>query len=132
MGQFGSQLHGKSGRKSSGSGKLKHKFRDKRRSEMGGYFAATKTGEANAVKKIRGRGGNIKGIMKYAAFANVLTKQGYKKAKITGVVESKDNRNFARLGIITKGAVINTELGKARVLNSPGQDGSINAALIEG
>ncbi len=132
MSQFGSQFHGRSDRKGSGSGKVRSKNRDKRRSEIGGYFTETKIGEENKIKKARGRGSNVKNKLKYVAFANVLTKGGYKKAKITGVVESKDNRNFARLVIITKGTVINTELGKARVLNRPGQEGAINAILVEG
>lgn len=132
MSQFGAQLHGKSDRASSGSGKPKNKLRDKRRSESGGYFAATKIGAESAIKKVRSRGGNLKDSLKHAAFANVLTKQGYRKAKINGVMESRDNRNFARLGIVTRGAVINTEFGKARVTNRPGQEGSINAVLVEG
>lgn len=132
MSQFGAQFHGKSDRASSGSGKPKNVLRDKRRSESGGYFTATKLGTEVFVKKVRGRGGVLKDTLKHALFANVLTKQGYRKAKITGVTDSKDNRNFARLGIITKGAVINTELGKARVTNRPGQEGSINATLVEG
>jgi small subunit ribosomal protein S8e len=133
MSQFGSQFHGRSDRKVSGSGKRVSKNRDKRRSEMGGYFTETKIGAETKIKKARGRGSNVKDKLKYVAFANVLIKGGkYKKAKITGVVESRDNRNFARLVIITKGTVINTELGKARVLNRPGQEGSINAVLVEG
>ncbi|VVB77323.1 30S ribosomal protein S8e [uncultured archaeon] len=135
MSQFGSQFHGRSDRKVSGSGKIRSKIRDKRRSEIGGYFTETKVAEDGKaiVKKSRIRGGSVKNKLRYAAFANILVKGGkYKKAKITGVVESRDNRNFARLGIITKGSVINTELGKARVLNSPGQDGVINATLVEG
>jgi small subunit ribosomal protein S8e len=132
MSQFGAQMHGKSDRASSGSGKLKSKIRDRRRSESGGYFAASKASDKTELYNVRTRGGKTKHAIKYAAFANVLTKQGYKKAKITGVVESRDNRNFARLGIITKGAIINTELGSARVTNRPGQEGSINAMLVEG
>lgn len=125
-------MHGKSDRASSGSGKPKNKLRDRRRSESGGYFAAAKLGSEAGIKKVRGRGGNIKDALKHALFANVLTKQGYKKSKITGVMESRDNRNFARLGIITKGSLINTELGKARVTSRPGQEGGINAMLVEG
>jgi small subunit ribosomal protein S8e len=131
MSQFGAQLHGKPDRAASGSGKLKNKFRDKRRSEMGGYFAEAKAGPEQQVNATRARGGNVKNVLKHAAFANVLTKQGYRKAKITRVEESRDNRNFARLGIMTKGTVISTELGKARVVNRPGQEGCINAVLIE-
>ena len=131
MSQFGAQLHGKSDRASSGSGKPKNKLRDRRRSESGGYFAAAKLGTEVNLKKVRGRGGNVKNTLRHVLFANILTKQGYKKAKITGVMESRDNRNFARLGIMTKGAVINTELGKARVTNRPGQEGTINAVLVK-
>lgn len=132
MSQFGVQFHVKSDRASSGSGKPKSKLRDRRRSESGGYFAAAKLGSEAELKKVRTRGGRLKDALKHVVFANVLTKQGYKKSKITGVMESGDNRNFARLGIITKGAILNTELGKARVTNRPGQEGSINATLIEG
>jgi small subunit ribosomal protein S8e len=132
MSQFGSQFHGRSSRKGVGNGKVLSKIRDKRRSESGGYFTETKVGEKAEIRRARGRGGTFKNKLKHTGFANVLTKSGYKKAKITGVIDSPDNRNFARLGIITKGTLINTDLGKARVLNRPGQDGSINAALVEG
>jgi small subunit ribosomal protein S8e len=33
---------------------------------------------------------------------------------------------------MTKGAIIETEIGKAVVLNRPGREGTINAKLIEG
>lgn len=131
MAQFGSQFHGKSGRKLYGNGKLKKKSRDKKRYEMGGYFANTRIGEENSISRRRGRGKNIKDKLKYAAYANLLTKNGYKKAKIKAILESKDNRNFARLKIMTKGSVIDTELGKAVITNRPGRDGSVNARLME-
>jgi small subunit ribosomal protein S8e len=132
MSQFGVQIHEKSHRKSSGNGKLKLKNRDKRRHEVGSYFTATKLGAENTVNSIRARGGNTISKLKNAAFANVLTGSGYKKAKITSVVESKDNRNFARLNIITKGTIIETELGKAQVINRPGREGTVTARLVEG
>jgi small subunit ribosomal protein S8e len=59
-----------------------------------------------------------------------LTSSGYKKAKIKSVLESPDNRNFARQAMITKGTIIETELGRAVVLNRPGRDGTINARLL--
>ncbi len=135
MSQFGSQIHKKPGRKTSGNGKLKIKSRDKRRHEMGGYFVTTRLSAGadakNITKSMRGRGGTRKNKLKNAAFANILTKSGYKKAKITSVSESKDNRNFARLNIITKGSVIETEIGRAVVINRPARDGCVNARLAE-
>ncbi|MGC8572144.1 MAG: 30S ribosomal protein S8e [Candidatus Micrarchaeia archaeon] len=134
MSQFGVQIHGKSHTKKSGNGKRKIKFRDKKRSEIGNYFTATKLADAkaekNTVKTIRRRGGSRSVVLKHAAFANVLTKEGYKKVRIKGVLESPDNKNFARQNIITKGTIINTEIGKVVVLNRPGKDGMINAKLI--
>jgi small subunit ribosomal protein S8e len=131
MSQFGVQVHAKSDRKATGNGKPLRKSQDKRRHEIGGYFVATKLGEANVVRASRGRGANFINKLHYAAFANVLTKNGYKKSKITAVLTSPDNRNFARLAIITKGTIIDTELGQARVNNRPGREGSINAVLTE-
>ncbi len=130
MSQFGSQLHGKSKRKLYGNGKLKKKNRDKKRFEMGGYFANTRLGETGKINKVRGRGASVKNKLKYAAFANLLTGSGYKKVKIKAILESKDNRNFARLKIMTKGTVIDTEAGKAVIINRPGREGSINARLV--
>lgn len=127
---MGIQIHTKSNTKMSGNGRKNIKFRDKRRSEVGNYFSATKLAESSVNLPVRRRGGNSGVRLKKAAVANLLTKNGYKKAKITGVLESKDNRNFARQNIITKGSVIITELGNAVVLNRPGREGSINARLV--
>ncbi len=130
MSQFGSQFHGKSGRRLKGNGKIRLKNRDKKRHEMGGYFTSTKLAEKNVVKRVRSRGGNNKDKLQYAAFANLLSGKSYKKVKIRTIMESKDNRNFARLNIITKGTIIDTEDGKAMVTNRPGKEGFINAVKI--
>ena len=130
MSQFGSQLHSKSGRKLYGNGKLKKKNRDKKRYEMGGYFASTKLGEENTINKVRGRGGIVKNKLKYVAYANLLIGKNYKKVKINSIIESKDNRNFARLKIMTKGTVIDTEAGKAVIVNRPGREGMVTAKLL--
>lgn len=125
------QFHGKPKRKTTGSGKQLRKFRDKRLHEVGGPFTGTKVDEKVAVRFERTRGGNIKIKLKRAAFANVTTPQGIKKVKIKSVVESPDNRHHARMNIITKGAIIETEIGKAKVTSRPGQHGVVNAVLLE-
>jgi small subunit ribosomal protein S8e len=131
MSQMGIQIHKKSNTKMSGNGRKNIKFRDKRRSEVGNYFSSTKFADTSTNLSVRRRGGNRGVRLKKIATANVLGKDGkYKKAKITGVLESKDNRNFARQNIITKGCVIATELGNAVVVNRPGREGSINAKLV--
>ncbi len=84
-------------------------------------------------KKIRERGGNIKTIMLSADEANVIDKKTKKarKVKIKNVLETPSNKFLARQNIIIKGAIIETEAGKARVTNKPGQEGSVQAELIE-
>jgi len=125
------QFHGKPMRKTSGSGKKQRKFRDKRLHEVGGAFASTKVHEKDENKLKRTRGGNLKVKLKRAAFANISTPEGMKKVKINSVAESPDNRHHARMNIITKGAIIETELGNARVTSRPGQHGVVNAVLLQ-
>lgn len=104
--------------------------RKKLKRELGRESTFTVIGEISK-KKVRCVGGTEKMKLMKADHSNLLTKEGYKKAKITGVADNPANRHFVRRSIITKGAIINTELGKARVTSRPGQDGVINAVLIE-
>ena len=116
-----------SGRKASG-GKY-HKSSKKCRHQRGRDFIPTELGKAKIIK-LRTRGGNAKALLVKAETANVVTKEGIKKVKITNVKENPANSQFTRRNIITKGAIIETELGKARVTSRPGQDGSVDAVLI--
>ena len=125
------QFHGKSKRKVTGSGGIIRKFRDKKLHEVGGAFTATKVSEKAEMKKKFCRGKELKIKLKQAAFANLVTKEGVKKVKIKAVLESPDNRHYTRMNIITKGAVIDTELGKAKVTSRPGQHGVVCAVLLE-
>ncbi len=54
-----------------------------------------------------------------------------KKAKIETVEENSANPNYVRRNLLTKGAIIKTEIGRARIVSRPGQDGVINAVLLE-
>jgi small subunit ribosomal protein S8e len=117
------------GKVSRGTGAKKVKARDKRLAHVGGYFIQTKIGERE-IKKVRGRGGNIKIKVKKDMFANVATKNGVKKAKIIRLIKG-NNPDYTREGIITKGSIIETEIGKALVTSRPNQHGVINAKIIE-
>tara|TARA_Y100000310_G_scaffold204692_1_gene204919 strand:- start:1923 stop:2297 length:375 start_codon:yes stop_codon:yes gene_type:complete len=80
---------------------------------------------------LRVRSGEEKIILLAAEEANILGKdKKYKKVKIKGVVENPANRHFVRRNILTKGAIIDTELGKARITSRPGQESVINAVLV--
>jgi len=83
-------------------------------------------------KTLRGMGGNKKTVLLSCDIANVTNKAGKtKKAKITNVAETKANTFLARQNILIKGAIIETDLGKARITNRPGQEGNINAVLVD-
>ena len=50
--------------------------------------------------------------------------------EISRVVNNPANVDYDRRGVITKGTVIETKLGLARITSRPGQHGLINAILI--
>ncbi|MDG6999943.1 MAG: 30S ribosomal protein S8e [Nitrososphaerota archaeon] len=111
-------------------GRTKH-FRSRRAHEKDGYAAETLLGDAEYTHR-RMRGGNAKTSLKFANMANVLDHASGKtqRVKIIRVLENPANRDYERRGVITKGAMIDTELGSARVMSRPAQDGVINALLI--
>ncbi len=124
------QYHGASSSKITGTGGKKRKAADKKLYLAGGPFTATKLGEKEVKKLVAGRGSTFKIKLKQAVFVSVLTKDGMKKAKMLNVVETPDNRHHARQNIVTKGAIVATELGKVKVTNRVGQDGVVNGVLV--
>jgi len=122
--------HGRSRR--SYTGKLLRPFRKKRKYEMGRDQVETLIGERK-IKKVRVRGGNYKIKLFRDKYANVYIPSENKvvKAEIKTVVENPAHVHYARRNVITKGAIIETSVGKARVTNRPSQEGIINAVLIQ-
>ncbi|MFW6000607.1 MAG: 30S ribosomal protein S8e, partial [Halorubrum sp.] len=53
------------------------------------------------------------------------------EAEIENVVDNPANVNYARRNIVTKGAVIETSAGRARVTSRPGQTGQVSAVLLD-
>lgn len=113
------------------SGGKYHANRKSKKFELAGIPRIVKL-RPTRMKILRGLGGNKRNVLLSCDVANVLDKKGKsKKAKITNVAETKSNRFLARQNIMVKGAIIETELGKARITNRPSQEGSINAVLID-
>ena len=106
--------------------------RKKKKRELGSEPTHTKIGTEKR-KIIDVFGGNTKIRLYQASFANVFNPETKKtsKVKILDVVENPSNIDFVRRKIITKGAIIKTELGLARVTSRPSQDGVVNAVLVE-
>ncbi|MEM1533377.1 MAG: 30S ribosomal protein S8e [Desulfurococcaceae archaeon] len=116
------------------SGGVKSRSRGKRKHELGSPPTFTKLAERDLRRIVRATGGNIKVKLAEALYANVLIPSERKcvKVRILEVQDTPANVEYSRRGIITKGTVIKTELGLAKVTSRPGQDGVINAVLIEG
>lgn len=125
------QYHGSKLTKKATGGKKK-RLSDKRLSRIGGHFSATRIGKEEKVVA-RVRGGKRKAVLRYAEYANVaMPDRTIKKAKILSVVEAPNNRDFKRMNIVTKGVTIDTEVGRALVTSRVGQDGIVNAVLVQG
>ena len=116
------------GRKKSGGKYIKNK--KKKLSENIGQKRIVKIGEEKRKTK-RTRGGKKKIFLLKAKFVNVQTKDKIPKVEIKNVLETPSNRFLSRQNIITKGTIVETELGKVKITNRPTQDGIINGVLIE-
>ncbi len=113
------------------SGGRYHSARGKRKSELAGIPAMTKL-EKTKSKKKRTLGGNQKNKLLSSDIVNLVGKDGKTvKVKIKNVVDNPADKHLARRNIITKGTIIDTEKGKAKVTSRPGQDGVINAVLVK-
>lgn len=107
------------------------KDRRKKLFERADHPTHTKIDERKA-KSVRTQGGNKKVKILRTKVANVVGKdKKCFKVEIKTVLENPANSQFVRRNIITKGCIIETDKGKARVTSRPGQDGTVNAVLIE-
>jgi small subunit ribosomal protein S8e len=122
-------FQGKSTR--SPSGARNRTNRGKKKFELGRDPAETKIG-VRKLRKIRTRGGNEKLRLATENKINIINPSTNKAetAEIINVIENKANPNFVRRNIITKGAVVETSVGTAKITSRPGQDGVINGVLI--
>jgi small subunit ribosomal protein S8e len=112
------------------SGGKKRTNRKKRRFEKGFFPAETTLGK-NKSKIIRKHGGNEKIRLLAVNQANISDSSGKTaKVEILRVIKNPANVDYDRRGVITKGTMIATPLGTARVTSRPGKDGIVNAILV--
>jgi small subunit ribosomal protein S8e len=104
--------------------------RKKRKHELGRDATETTVGEVS-LRVVDSQGNNAKVRALSTNVANVTSDGESQRADIEDVVENPANPNYARRNIITKGAVIETSAGEARVTSRPGQSGQVNAVLVE-
>lgn len=106
-------------------------YRKKRQYDLGRLPSLTKVDERRS-QRVRTLGNNSKTKILSANIANVFDPKSkkYAKAKIKTTLENPANRHFVRRNILTKGSIVETDKGKAKITSRPGQDGSVNAVLI--
>ena len=103
--------------------------RGRRAFEKDGYAIEPLVGKVSR-RFSRRRGGSLRAGIVFSDVANVSDKNGKTtKSKILRVKKSPANRDYERRGVITKGAVLETEAGEAIVTSRPTDDGVVNAVL---
>jgi small subunit ribosomal protein S8e len=103
----------------------------KRKFEKGSFATETTRGSPKRRFK-RARGGNVKARLLSVTHTNVSDSSTGKteRVEIVRVVKNPANIDYDRRGVITKGTIIETPLGTARVTSRPGQNGIANAILM--
>ena len=118
-------------RKRKETGGKRRPYRGRKAYESDDYAFETAVGETVRSPK-RARGGSWNFGLRYANVANVYDPSARKtvKTEIVRVTANPANREYERSGVITRGATIETKLGKARVTSKPSDDGVVNGILI--
>jgi small subunit ribosomal protein S8e len=120
---------GRSRRKPTG-GRLRP-IRKKRRFEIGRELQHATIGPGT-IKTYRVRGGNRKLRILTTTVVNVYDPATKKMqpAKLVTVRENPANPNYVQRNIITRGAIVETDLGPVQIRSRPGQHGVLNAVRV--
>ncbi|RLM57054.1 30S ribosomal protein S8e [Halobellus sp. Atlit-31R] len=119
---------GRSKRKRTG-GRLRRSHK-KTRHQLGREPTETTVGEPR-FQIIDARGNDKKVRALSTDIAQVAIDGEVEEATIENVIDNPANVNYVRRNIITKGAIIETSEGTARVTSRPGQSGQVNAVLVD-
>ena len=113
------------------SGGRYHSARTKRKDELARKPTLTLLKEKK-VKKIRTIGGNQKKVLLSAKEVSVTDSKGKtQKTEIVNVLENPANPNLVRRNILTKGAIVETKLGKVKITSRPGQADTVNGVFVK-
>ena len=113
------------------TGGRRHPLRIRRKYEIDRFpNEPVNDAQITVTRKVRGK--NTKTALKAIDFVNLATGDSkVKKTKIIKVLENATNNDYKRRGIISKGAILETQEGKCRVVSRPGQSGTVNAILVK-
>ena len=114
------------------TGGKKRAYRTKRIYEHGSQPVETLQGEAQR-KAVAGIASTSKIKLVKADYVNVSNPETGKtqRLEILDVVSNPAKADYNRRGVITKGTIVRTENGLARIVSRPGQEGSLSAVVVE-
>ncbi len=113
------------------TGGRRHPLRTRRKYEIDRYPNEPINGAQITITR-HTRGKNRKTALKSIDFVNLSSGDAkVKKTKILKVLDNATNNDYKRRGIITKGAILETQEGKCRIVSRPGQTGIANAVLLK-
>ena len=111
------------------TGGRRHVLRSRRKYEIDRFPNEALIGDQITItRKVRGK--NTKAAIKTIDSVNLALDSKIKRVKIIKVLENATNNDYQRRGVISKGAILETEEGKCRVVSRPGQHGTINAIFV--
>jgi small subunit ribosomal protein S8e len=113
------------------TGGRRHPLRIRRKYEIDRYpNEPINAAQISITRRVRGN--NRKTALKSIDFVNLATGDAkVKKTKIIKVLDNTTNNDYKRRGIITKGAILETQEGRCKVVSKPGQTGIVNAILLK-
>ena len=113
------------------TGKRYVENRKKKRRNLGGIQKLCTPGEDQIIITRR-RGANKVSSVVHTQYAVVnVTPTTKKKAKIKIVKDNPASKHFVRINAITKGAVVDSDIGLIKVTSRPSKHGVVNAVLVE-
>ena len=123
--------HGISRRKSTG-GRLKH-ARGKRRTEISSENQFAYLGEEDQRKNYRKTAGSqtVRLLSVHEINVNDPKEGKTVRSTINTVLENDADPNYVRRNIVTKGAIVDTDIGRVRVTSRPGMHGVVSGVLLE-
>ena len=119
-------------RKRKKTGGKKKAYRTKRAFEQGRQPIETAFDDPKR-KNVKGRSGIIKTKISATNMVNVSDPRTGRTEhlEIIDVVSNPANADYNRRGVITKGTIVRTENGLAKIISRPGQVGSLSAVVVE-
>jgi small subunit ribosomal protein S8e len=114
------------------TGGKKKPYRAHRVYEQGRHPVETIEGEQK-LKTVSGRAGieKIKIVRTNVVNVSDPTTGKTEKLDIVDVISNPANADYNRRGVITKGTIVRTEKGLARIISRPGQTGALSAIIYK-